>query len=449
MNKLLNTHFQYQIPKLLLAFFIFSCFHSSYFNAVSYAEQSISAPPPLPPLSNSPQVPPPLPVPQPSLPPLPQPQTSEIPEGNKDTHDLNQNTFKPGNENIADNKSKVETKSPSPTSIEQAPRSNKETIKTEASTIEERIISLGTSPIDGLYYPLGSALCLNFNRDNNGGFASNPYCRAVSTAGSIDNINGLKEATLDLALVKSNWQKQALNGTGKFSKAGRYDNLRFVLSLHNESLAIIVKRDSAIKTLNDLPNKTINIGKPGSSIRVVMDDIMKTKNWTYTSFKAVTELEHKDEVEALCSGKIDAMILIVEHPNAYIKKVTSLCETNIINVNDSDIINFIHSNNEYKVTTIPGKLYLGISNDVQTIGIKATLVTSVDTSEETIYKITKSTFYHLDSLKKLHPSLQDLNMHAMLNDGRIAPLHTGVLKYLQEIGYDMNNPASANTGIKQ
>ena len=449
------------------------CLYSYFYSPMAaFAEQNFASPPPLPSMPDLPPAPPPSPpgASPMQLPPLPIPQQPQIGDrvgestgaiaGPSGTSKEGANDAKPGapsgagektakNDNKADSGSKSsEQKNGYNQSAGDAPAGQIDrsgNTAAETSGIEDRIIKLGTSAIDGVYYPLGSALCLYYNRDNNGGFASNPYCRAVSTSGSIANINGLKEAKLDLALVKSNWQKQALNGTGVFAKAGRYDNLRFVFSLHDESLAIIVKRESTIKTLNDMTNRVINIGKPGSSVRVVMDDIMKSKGWNYTNFKAVTELEHKDEVEALCSGQIDAMILIVEHPNSYIKKVTGLCETNIISVNDNDIVNFIRNNNEYKVTTIPGKIYLGIAYDVQTIGLKATLVAPNDTNDETIYKIAKATFGHLGSLKKLHPALQNLNMYSMLNDGRIAPMHAGVLKYLKEIGYDMNSAPAVPT----
>ena len=36
-------------------------------------------------------------------------------------------------------------------------------------------------------------------------------------------------------------------------------------------------------------------------------------------------------------------------------------------------------------------------------------------------------------------------MYSMLNDGRIAPMHAGVLKYLKEIGYDMNSAPAVPT----
>ncbi len=452
------------ILRLLFIAVILECnttsnFNKSFFTDIAFAEENI--PPPLPNIYNNSENPPPIPTfnqpPLPSLPSSSTPQNykkelkpSEIPG--------NQQSFNANNPpEITQNVQSLDTKNSESISSEQKSSSDANSSNDSQKAIiskqqnfqqqkiidvQDRILKVGTSTIDGIYYPLGSSLCLYFNQDNNGGFASNTYCRTISTSGSINNIKGLKEAELDLAIVKSNWQKQALNGSGIFSKSGKYDNLRFLFSLHDESLAIVVKRQSSIKALNDLPNKVINIGKPGSSVRVVMNDIMKSKGWSYNNFKAVTELEHKEEVEALCSGKIDAMILIVEHPNSYIKKVTGLCETNIININDNDIINFIHSNNEYKVTTIPGRIYLGISNDVQTIGLKATVVAPNDTSDDIVYKITKATFSHLDSLRQLHPALENLNMYSMLNDGKIAPMHNGVLKYLEEIGYDMNSPTN-------
>ena len=81
-------------------------------------------------------------------------------------------------------------------------------------------------------------------------------------------------------------------------------------------------------------------------------------------------------------------------------------------------------------------MYPGAANgdkDVETFGVKATLVTSADVSDEIVYAITKEVFENFDEFKKLHPAYQVLTKESMLQ-GLSAPLHPGAAKYYKEAG---------------
>jgi TRAP transporter TAXI family solute receptor len=70
---------------------------------------------------------------------------------------------------------------------------------------------------------------------------------------------------------------------------------------------------------------------------------------------------------------------------------------------------------------------------VPTFGVKATLVTSADISNEIVYAITKEVFDNLEAFKKLHPAYSVLTKKNML-EGLSAPLHPGAVKYYKEAG---------------
>ncbi len=73
------------------------------------------------------------------------------------------------------------------------------------------------------------------------------------------------------------------------------------------------------------------------------------------------------------------------------------------------------------------------TEDVDTFGVKATLVTSVDVADDVIYAITKEVFTNLESMKKLHPAYETLTTESML-EGLTAPLHPGAERYFREAG---------------
>ncbi len=71
--------------------------------------------------------------------------------------------------------------------------------------------------------------------------------------------------------------------------------------------------------------------------------------------------------------------------------------------------------------------------DVQTLGVKATLITSAKVPEEVVYALVKEVFDNLDDFKTLHPAYAELTREKML-EGLSAPFHPGALKYFKEKG---------------
>jgi hypothetical protein len=107
----------------------------------------------------------------------------------------------------------------------------------------------------------------------------------------------------------------------------------------------------------------------------------------------------------------------------------------IVDVADKDIDELVKAKPYYAYTTIPGGMYSGTPDDVKTFGVKATLVTSSDVSEDLIYAATKAVFEHLDELRRMHPAFGTLDPRKMISEGLTAPLHAGAERYYRERGW--------------
>jgi TRAP transporter TAXI family solute receptor len=91
----------------------------------------------------------------------------------------------------------------------------------------------------------------------------------------------------------------------------------------------------------------------------------------------------------------------------------------------------------YAKATIPHEFYPRALNeeDTETIGVKATFVTSKDVDEDLVYALVKVVFENLDEFKTLHPAYEALTKENMLQ-GLSAPIHRGALRYYAEVGLD-------------
>jgi TRAP-type uncharacterized transport system substrate-binding protein len=88
-------------------------------------------------------------------------------------------------------------------------------------------------------------------------------------------------------------------------------------------------------------------------------------------------------------------------------------------------------------------MYQGNPQNTATFGVKATLVTTLDTDEETVYQLTKAVFDNFDSFKTLHFVFATLDKERMVSAGVVAPVHPGALRYFREAGLAKDAAASA------
>ncbi len=91
----------------------------------------------------------------------------------------------------------------------------------------------------------------------------------------------------------------------------------------------------------------------------------------------------------------------------------------------------------YAESTIAHSFYPYAKNtqDIATIGVKATFVTSKKVNEDIVYAITKEVFENFEDFKSLHPAYEVLTKKDMLK-GLSTPIHKGALKYYKEAGLD-------------
>ncbi|WP_370693357.1 TAXI family TRAP transporter solute-binding subunit [Vibrio penaeicida] len=292
-------------------------------------------------------------------------------------------------------------------------------------------VTIGTGGVTGVYYPTGGAICrlVNKGRKDHG-----IRCSVESTGGSVYNINTIRAGELDLGIAQSDWQYHAYNGSSKFEDKGPFKDLRAVFSVHPEPFTVVARADAGIKTFEDLKGKRVNIGNPGSGQRGTMEVLMGELGWTMKDFKLASELKASEQSKALCDNKIDAMIYTVGHPSGAIKEATTSCDSVIVEVSGPAVAKLIADNSFYRVATIPGGMYRGNTEDVQTFGVGATFVSSTDVKEKVVYEIVKAVFENFDTFKRLHPAFNNLKKEEMAKDGLSAPLHAGAAKYYKEAG---------------
>lgn len=299
-----------------------------------------------------------------------------------------------------------------------------------ASDIEH--FSIGTAGQTGVYYVVGQSICKMVNRQSS---EHNLRCSAPSSGGSIANLNSIRSGGVNFGIVQSDWQYHSYNGSSNFKDAGPYEELRSIFSLHSDIFTLVTREDANIKSFDDLKGKRVNVGNPGSGQRATMLTLMEEKGMSLDDFKLAGELKSSEQSQALCDNKVDAFVMVAGHPVANVKEATSTCDTRIIDVTGPAVFSLVKRYPYYSYAIIPGGMYEGTPEDVNTYGLKATLVTSTQTSDAVVYNMVKAVFENFERFKRLHPAFVQLLPQDMIATGLSAPLHPGALTYYKERGW--------------
>ena len=299
---------------------------------------------------------------------------------------------------------------------------------------QQNFVSIGTGGVTGVYYPTGGAICrlVNKNRKQHGF-----RCSVESTGGSVYNLNTIRTGELDLGVAQSDWQYHAYNGSGKqaFIDAGPFTELRAVFSVHAEPVSLLARADSGIRHIDQLVNKRVNIGNPGSGQEGTWNVVWRALGHDNGDLKLAAQMKSSETPSALCDNKIDAFFWLVGNPSALNKEATTTCDARFVEVSGPAIDKLVSSKPFYRYAVIPGGMYRGNPDDTKTFGVGATFVTSTAVPDEVIYQIVKAVFDNFDDFRKLHPAFANLQQSEMISDALSAPLHAGAVRYYKERGW--------------
>jgi TRAP transporter TAXI family solute receptor len=291
-----------------------------------------------------------------------------------------------------------------------------------------KYIKIGTGSQTGVYYSAGLAIGDLINANTN---EHRIVCAVESTAGSVFNINTLASSSLDIGIAQADRQYQAVNGLGSWDSNPQTE-LRFICSLHPETIMFLAADDSEIKTLADVKDHVISVGAPGSGTRDNALDVLAQLGLKIGVDFQGEGLSVTDASLMLQDKRIDGFFYTAGHPNGAILEASNgKRKVHFVPILGMD--DLLKESPYYTQTVIPVGEYSQVTNteDVPTIGMLTSILSTSKVSDDIVYEVTKAIFSNLAELKKKHPSLADLS-EAGMRKGRFAPLHPAAARYFND-----------------
>jgi TRAP transporter TAXI family solute receptor len=291
-------------------------------------------------------------------------------------------------------------------------------------------LTIGTGPLNGVYYPTGGAICRVLNA---GHALHGDSCTVQSTRGSMANLKALDKGDVQLALVQSDVLHHALHGTGPSSGQGTNNELRSLFRLYQESLTLLAAPNSGITTLADIEGERVYPGNKGAGEQITSQAVMAAMGWQPGQFAAYQLKSDSEPLEGLCDGSLDAAFVVAGHPSLAVGDLISRCKVRLIPIEGEQIDTLLKQHPYYQRSRIAANLYPGQTTAINNIGMSAELVALASLPDPIVRTVRDTLLARVKQFSRLHPALSkvtpeqlqaqtELPLHAGMSDQPPAPL---------------------------
>lgn len=301
--------------------------------------------------------------------------------------------------------------------------------------------TIGTGGTAYTYYPVGGVIANAISNPpgsrpcEEGGSCGVPglIASAVSSRGSVDNINAILSGLRNSGFAQSDVAYWAATGTGTMEGQEPAEKLRTIAALFEEHIHLVTLADSGVNTVADLKGKRVSLDEPGSGTYVDAKLILEANGLTVDDVTAEA-LKGNAASEALRNGKIDAFFVVAGYPTGGLVELASAEDIKLVPIDGDAAAALTEKYGFFSASDIPGGTYEGVDT-VTTVAVGAQWFTSADIDEELVYQITKALWN--DKTRKLldtgHAKGKAITLETALN-GVGVPLHAGAERFYREVG---------------
>jgi len=292
---------------------------------------------------------------------------------------------------------------------------------------DREFINVGTAPIGGAFYTVGSAICevVNDGQGDRGWRVA-----AESTGGSMENIRLLSQGKLQFAMANSSITYFAVRGEGGWEEA---HDVRSVMTLFPNVAMFVVPADSPIESVADLKGRRVYLGPEGAGFEYFVRPILEAHGLTLADLEPRYGSQQA-AVDLLGDGAVDAAMIGGGVPNPALAQIAQARPVRLVPYDEAARETLIADYAFFEPATIPGGTYAGIDDDYEGLNVgSAHLITSASAADELVHDFTKLVWENRARIAERHRAARAITeQNAPRNTG--TPFHPGAIRFYREAG---------------
>lgn len=298
---------------------------------------------------------------------------------------------------------------------------------------------IATATPGGTYYPVGVAIAtlINMKLAKKGITAT-----AITSAGSGENVQLLKNKEADFAILQGLFGSMAYNGKGVYKKPQKYFYSVTSLWPNVEHFSLLSKyaKTGNIMDLKGL-NERFSIGKRGSGTEGSGKTILSALGIKVGKDIKPAYLGYNASADAMTNGRIAGANTPAGPPVAAIVRLfakSGADKIKVLNFTDAQLKK-IDSNYDvwFRYVIKPGT-YPGQKKSINTIAQPNFLAVRKGLPQKDVYIIVKTIYENLPFLHNIHKATYYIKLNSAIS-GLPVPLAKGAAEYYKEQGINIPN----------
>ncbi|MGO4667450.1 TAXI family TRAP transporter solute-binding subunit [Bosea sp. 2RAB26] len=289
---------------------------------------------------------------------------------------------------------------------------------------------IGTGGTAGTYYPIGGLIA--------NAISAPPQLvatAAVASNGSVANVNAIVGGAAESGFVQADVAYWAYSGTGVYEGKPKVADLRSIANLYPESVHLVVRKASNVKSVADLKGKKVSLDEPGSGTLLNAKAILNAYGITEKDISAEF-LKPNQAAEKMKDGSVDAFFFTGGFPAAAISELASTGSgIDILPISGPQAEKLSKEFPFFAADEIPAGTYKDVGA-IKTVAVGAHWVTSAKVSADTVYAVTKALWSDKTraALDAGHAKGKAIRKETALSGLQGVPLHPGAEKFYKEAG---------------
>lgn len=297
---------------------------------------------------------------------------------------------------------------------------------------------ISTATTGGTYYPVGVAIATLISIKH--AAADDIMANAITSAGSAENIERLRDQESDLAILQGLFAAQAYHGRGRYENAPMKKMAGITMLWDNvEHFALL---NSYLKTGTIMDLKELNegfslgpldSGSEGSG-RVILEALGIEPGTDFS----IAYLSYNSSIDGMQDGRVVGANIPAGIPVSAIVQMYSMLgeRVTVLDFTEEQRAAVNSDFDLWRRFTIPAGTYPGQSRPINTIAQPNILAAAATLDDEVVYKITRTIYENLPFLNNIHHATKALDINEAI-EGMPMPLHPGASRYYREVGIEI------------
>ena len=297
---------------------------------------------------------------------------------------------------------------------------------------EVRFIKIGVSSAGGDWFRAGAKFSTMIP-------AALPEVAASTViGGGVVNVTRIGKGEAQIAFALTPYPEQGYKGESKHYPTP-LKNVRLIASNLGRTVvvAIVVLKDSPIKSIHDLKGKRIVPGDRGWGTTELSEALMAGVGMPPDKFKAdggtLSYTSITDRSKALQDKNVDAIFIPAQVNFPDLMAVQQAAGIRVIGFPNDVVDKTLATMPGLVKSKIPKGLYGAVDQDLASPGFLQQVIVDAGLSDELVYRITKLWWEKIKDIHEIAPGLDQANVKMAMEHATI-PFHPGAIRYYKEIG---------------